>query len=147
MDPKVWWDRLTTKSDDWEARSGLAQQAQSDGNAYLAECLRWQIAHRKRPYHAESTTIYSWRNADILSARSIQDAGHDLMFPFNADTIFGGPGSLGDEESDLPGVLYSHLTGGNDVASHRQYPTLQLAEEALHAAWAAAREAGWQPQG
>jgi uncharacterized protein (TIGR02996 family) len=117
---EAFFEDLAEKPEDWQVRGVFADWCEDNGKPELAECLRWMIRRQKRPYHGSGTS-FTW---------------------FNADTIRAG---MGDPESDLPGRVYDRLSGGTQVANHRSYATLREAEEALYAAWEAARKKGWKP--
>jgi uncharacterized protein (TIGR02996 family) len=119
---EVFFADLTRNPEDWTMRGVFADWHEDNGRPAQAECLRWMIRRRKRPYHG-SSKVYTW---------------------FNADTI---DPDLGDPESDLPGPVYKLLGGGEESANHKSFRTLQAAEEAFQAAWVAAREQGWDPGG
>jgi hypothetical protein len=111
---------LGTTPEDWNLRGVVADWAEDNNRPELAECLRWMIRQRKRPYHGASATG-TW---------------------FNAETVSEG---LGDPESDIPAAVYRSLEGGKEVANHKSFPSLRAAEESFQAAWAKARAGGWVP--
>jgi uncharacterized protein (TIGR02996 family) len=111
---------LAGAPDDWALRGVFADWAEDHARPELADCLRWMVRRRKRPYRASGQRGV-WFDADFT------------------------PAGLGDPESNIPGALYGYLTGGSVVAHHRIYPTLTGAEEALFGAWARAWAAGWRP--
>jgi uncharacterized protein (TIGR02996 family) len=118
----AFFKELAGNPNDWQVRGVFADWCEDNGRVELAECLRWMVRHKKRPYTGLGKS-YTWFNADMVK-----------------------PG-LGDPESDIPGVLFDCLTGGHQACSHRAFPSLREAEEAFHAAWAQARTKGWRPKG
>lgn len=114
-------DDLSRTPDDWSLRGVFADWCEDNRQADTAACLRWMVAHHKRPYHGSSGRG-TW---------------------FNADTI---APDLGDPESDIPGPLFDQLPGGKPVANHKAYPSFREAEVAFHQAWREARERGWNPE-
>jgi uncharacterized protein (TIGR02996 family) len=106
--------------EDWKLREVLADWYEDNSQPHCAECLRWMVRHKKRPY-VGSQARATW---------------------FNADTISTG---LGDPESDVPGPVYDRLEGGKQVANHKTFKSTRDAEEAFHQAWAGARQGGWSP--
>jgi hypothetical protein len=117
------WAFLAEDPGDWRARRLLAAMSRRDGEGSRAACLWWQVYYRKRPLKSP------WGSAAWFD----RDAG--------------GP-DVGDDESRLPAALHARLRGGHDLLGlHRLYPCVRAAEEALHAAWAEAREDGWEPRG
>jgi len=112
---------LAANPSDTHTRGVMADWAEDNDRPLLAECLRWMVKNDKRPYSGSSGGG-TW---------------------FNKETIADG---LGDPESDLPAEIYSKLEGGNEVANHKSFPNLRAAEEAMHAAWVKAMEAGWKPE-
>jgi uncharacterized protein (TIGR02996 family) len=115
------YEDLGRNPEDWKVRSVMADWFEDNANPTAAECLRWMIKHKKRPYHGSSGT-FTWFNADSID-----------------------PG-LGDPESDIPGVLYQHLKG-QETAHHKTYDKLRTAEEDFVAAWTLARQGGWGAEG
>jgi hypothetical protein len=111
---------LETTPEDWRVRGIFADWCEDNTQPQLAACLRWMTRLHKRPYHGASGRA-TW---------------------FNADTISSG---LGDPESDIPGVIYDLLEGGQKVANHKAYLSMRSAEEAFYSAWQKARERGWNP--
>ena len=111
---------LAAAPEDWRLRGVLADWYEDNGQPQHAECLRWMVAQRKRPYPGSANRA-TW---------------------FNADTISSG---LGDPESDVPGAVYDRLEGGKEVANHKTFKSTRDAEEAFHRAWAGARQGGWAP--
>lgn len=109
---------IQKKPEDWNIRMVLADWYEDNGRSDLAECLRWVSSHKKRPYHG-SSKVFTWFNADRIQ-----------------------PG-LGDPESDIPEAVYQLLTGGQEIADHKVFPSMHAAEEALQNAWLAARQQGW----
>jgi len=108
--------------DDWKLRSIVADWCEDNQETQRAECLRWMIKHKKRPYPSSAGKA-TWFNADKIS-----------------------PG-LGDPESDIPEGLFKHLDGGNQAANHRTYGNFPESEEAIQQAWVKARAGGWSPNG
>jgi uncharacterized protein (TIGR02996 family) len=104
--------------DDWSLRAIAADWAEDHGETNLAECLRWMIRHRKRPYRS-ARNLACWFDADRID-----------------------PG-LGDPESDIPGQLFELLPFGEQQANHRIFINVRQAEEALYRAWHLARQSGW----
>lgn len=103
---------------DWHFRSILADWY-DDHNVYgEAECYRWMVTNRKRPYNGSPPNA-SW---------------------FNDQTV--APG-LGDSESDIPEEVYKVLDGGKVTANHRTYPSIEEAEKAFLIAFLKARKEGW----
>ena len=107
--------------DDWVVRSIFADWCEDNGRGE-AECVRWLVDNRKRPYLMPGTgTTATWFNA-----RAVE------------------PG-LGDPESDIPEELYKALSGGEEQANHRTFRSLKEAEKALWDAWVRIRAGGWKP--
>src|SRR5262245_5364404 len=101
---------LTLSPDDWLLRSVLADSLEEAGLLPVAECVRWMVRHRKRPYRA-SDGDYLWFDAHSIRSRV-------------------------DPESDVPVEVYRHLTGEvGPWPIHRTYASLRAAEEDFHAAW------------
>jgi hypothetical protein len=113
-------EELGQGPDDWKLRGIVADWAEDNNRPELAECLRWMVRLRKRPYHSTAGGA-TW---------------------FNVETIAEG---LGDPESDIPAAVFAILEGGKEIANHKSFPSLRAAEEAFQAAWAKARAQGWGP--
>jgi hypothetical protein len=120
----VFYDELARKPDDWAVRGLLADWCEDNNLPQWAECLRWMIRHRKRPYRSSGRLGFTWFNADKLP-----DVVKD------------------DPESNIPGKVWDLLAHGQQAASHKSYPTLRAAEEDFYDAWAKARSGGWKPDG
>jgi hypothetical protein len=119
--PDTLYATLGKDPNDWPTRSVLADCHEEAGRQQAAECVRWMVLARKRPYRAQAGT-YHW---------------------FNAAEVTTGT----DPESDLPAALYSALRGREGYKGlFRDYPTLREADEDLYAAWDAARSRGWTPE-
>jgi uncharacterized protein (TIGR02996 family) len=111
-------DELSALYDDLAADPGnpglrkvLGDWLEDHDQPAAAECVRWTAANGKRPYPG-SARSFVWFDAGKVDE------------------------SLGDPESNLPAELFGLLEGGAAQASHRRYPSLREAEEALQAAWA-----------
>lgn len=113
-------DELARSPEDWKLRGVMADWCEDNQEAHRAECLRWMIRQRKRPY-LKLNTRATWFNADRIS-----------------------PG-LGDPESDIPEVLFKQLEGGQSAANHLTFGNFHEAEEAIQQAWTKARAGGWAP--
>ena len=111
---------LGSEPEDWKLRGLVADWAEDNNRPVLAECLRWMVQEKKRPYHGAAGDG-TWFNAETVSPH------------------------LGDPESDIPAPVYVQLRGGQEVAHHTAFPTLRAAEEAFQAAWEKARAQGWAP--
>jgi hypothetical protein len=108
--------------DNWKLRSIIADWFEDQGRMLEAECYRWTVLNRKRPYNsADSGTNYTW---------------------FNKDAIVD---NLGDPESDIPESLYKHMVGGKELANHKSYSSIAEAEQAFIDAYKVAISKGWNP--
>lgn len=106
--------------EDWKLREVLADWFEDNSRPVCAECLRWMVRNKKRPYLGSADRA-SW---------------------FNAETIRSG---LGDPASDIPGEVFKRLEGGKQIANHKKFESTRDAEEAFHKAWVSARQGGWAP--
>jgi uncharacterized protein (TIGR02996 family) len=113
-------DDLGRAPEDWDLRGVAADWAEDNGRPELAECLRWMVRQKKRPYPGVPAPS-SWFNGEKVDPE------------------------LPDHESNLPAAVYERLEGGTEVANHKLFPSPRAAEEALYAAWARARAGGWSP--
>jgi uncharacterized protein (TIGR02996 family) len=123
----AFWAQIEAASDDPASRLVFADWLEDHGRPAAAECLRWLVRHRKRPQHIEAPLGDSWGWLRDLRSPAVT-ATHGAMM--------------------LPDRVFDRLKGGKgflDVA--RFYRSRRAAEEALLAAWAKARAAGWQPDG
>jgi hypothetical protein len=111
---------LAKAPEDWKLRGVVADWAEDNHRPELAECLRWMIRKRKRPYPG-ATGRATW---------------------FNAETV---APDLGDPESDIPSAVFVLLEGGQEIAHHKAFPSSRAAEESFQDAWAKARARGWAP--
>lgn len=111
---------LCNDPNNWTLRGVIADWAEDNGISELAQCLRWMITNKKRPYHGENNRA-TW---------------------FNAETISQG---LGDNSSDIPAILYNALEGGKERANHKTFSPRKEAETAFYAAWKQATAEGWKP--
>jgi hypothetical protein len=119
----VWdgfYEDLARDPENWQLRSVMADWCEDNDQPALAECLRWMVQHRKRPYSGASST-WTWFNADTVDAEQL------------------------DPESDIPDRVFRHLTG-QEAAHHKSYPSLRRAEEDFQAAWLAARQTEREPR-
>lgn len=121
-------DDLCAEPDNWVLRGILADWYEDAGEGMKAECLAWSSQNHKRAHQEKR------KGSDNTEV--------PLFVWFDASKV---APNLGDTESDLPGELFKHLGGGKAVANHMLYKTRREAEEALVAAWVAARAAGWTP--
>src|SRR5262245_29155310 len=101
----IFFEDLETKPDDWAVRSVFADWCEDNGQPELAECLRWMVRMRKRPYHGQDRW-FTWFNADKISK------------------------GMGDQESDVPEPVYLKLEGGKESANHKTFGSLREAEAA-----------------
>ena len=95
---------------DWLPRLAAADWYEENGRPDMAACLRWQVAHKKRPL---GNSEWSWYNAAYVCTGT-------------------------DPESDLPDEVFRALPGvEHDRWNYRKdYATLRQADEALCAALA-----------
>jgi uncharacterized protein (TIGR02996 family) len=109
---------LAQNPNDWLTRAALADWFEENGLEHTAACVRWMVRTRRRP----SINALGW------------------AFWFNADR----PMLYTEKAAHLPEALFRALHGA--PGTYTWYDDLRDAEEALHAAWAAALDAGtWQP--
>ncbi|TMJ00975.1 MAG: hypothetical protein E6G97_18760 [Alphaproteobacteria bacterium] len=113
---------LAQSPENWGLRGIVADWYEDNQEVHRAECLRWMIQQRKRPY-TRADKQATWFNADRIS-----------------------PG-LGDPESDIPEAIFKQLEGGKPAANHITFGNFPEAEEAIQKAWAKARAGGWSPHG
>jgi uncharacterized protein (TIGR02996 family) len=119
-EPDALYETLSRTPNDWATRAVLADWYEEQGQQPAADCLRWMVRRRKRPYRSGAT--FHWFNADCVNTGT-------------------------DPESDVPGVLYRALRGREGFEKlFRDYDSLRGAEEDFHAAWARARDGGWDPE-
>jgi hypothetical protein len=105
---------------DWQARSILGDWYEEAGQQHAADCIRWMIRQKKRPYRS-TTGTYHWFNAERGTTNPPQDP-----------------------ESDIPEAVYSKMQGREGLEKvFRDYDTLRAADEDFHAGWHKAREQGW----
>jgi hypothetical protein len=116
--PDSLYEGLTRAPNDWQLRAVLADWYEEAGQQHVADCLRWMVEHRKRPYRSTSGT-YHWFNADRVTLAS-------------------------DPESDIPEAVYLQMQGGEGLETiFRDYGDLRSADEDFYRAWHQARQQGW----
>jgi hypothetical protein len=114
------YEGLARSADDWELRAVLADWFEEAGRQDVADCLRWMVKHRKRPYRSTSGA-YHWFNVERVTTAS-------------------------DPASDIPAVVYRLMRGEEGLEMvFRDYDTLKLADEDFYAAWREAQRQGWSP--
>lgn len=106
---------------------GILADALADANDPREECVRWMVANRKRAQHKNPLGEASWYS--VTYSNSFED----------------------DPESDLPIPLFAVLetlpsNGSSYPGEWTDYSSWLDAEHALHAAFARARAAGWEPE-
>jgi uncharacterized protein (TIGR02996 family) len=112
------YEGLRQSPDDWQAREVLADWFEEAGQQANADCVRWMVRHRKRPYRSTDGE-YHWFNAERVATES-------------------------DPESDLPEPLYLLLQGREGLEKvFRDYASLRLAEEDFYRALNEALRRGW----
>jgi hypothetical protein len=116
-------DGLNGNPDDAGTLMLLSETYEDQGDQAGAEAIRWAAASGKRPYVEEDKKTGSWFNGD-----KIKDA------------------ELGDDYSDLPEVVYTHLAvgegAGQETANHRTYESVKGAFLAFVAAYSKAVKEG-----
>jgi uncharacterized protein (TIGR02996 family) len=113
---------LAQSPDDWLLRAALADWFEEAGRQPVADCVRWMVRHRKRPYRSRDGHFH-WFDAPRTP-------------------------TLIDPESDIPEEVYRYLTGvAETYVPYRTYESLRAAEEDFHAAWLRARSRGWITHG
>jgi hypothetical protein len=118
----ILYQGLDQAPNDWPARAVLADWFEEAGQQAIADCLRWMVAHRKRPYHSTGRG-YHWFNAERVTTPN-------------------------DPESDIPEAIYQHMQGEEGLETiFRDYESLRQAEEDFYAAWQQALTGGWNPDG
>ena len=53
----AFFEDLARNPDDWQLRAVMADWCEDNGQGDRAVCLRWMIAHNKRPYSGSSATF------------------------------------------------------------------------------------------
>jgi hypothetical protein len=113
---------LHESPDDWQSRAILGDWFEEAGQQNFADCVRWMIDKRKRPYRS-TTGTYHWFNAERVTTAS-------------------------DPESDIPEAVYKLLQGREGLETiFRDYKDLPGAEEDFYIAWQRARDRGWKSDG